>query len=122
MRINCQNLCWLGFSRIPVEILPAPSPEGSLGVPRVSHLSDSQEEEALGTRLVLSYVTRHELAQQSQQSSNLNIRFCNEWQTPWLFRFLFNFIAIRIYSKAVLHFHGRLKNVSAFLSIKSIIS
>ena len=39
-------------------------------LPRVSHLSDSREEEALGTRHVSSYVTGHELAQQSQQSSS----------------------------------------------------
>ena len=38
------------------------SPEGSLRVPRVPHLSDSREDEALGTRLVSSYVTGHELA------------------------------------------------------------
>ena len=25
---------------------------------------------------------------------NMNIRFCNEWQAPWFFSFLFNFIAI----------------------------
>ena len=41
----------------------------SLRVPRVSHLSDSREEEALETRLVAELVTVHELAQQSQQSS-----------------------------------------------------